>query len=922
MVDSINQLPFKSKTEELQFQAKLENAKTRAEKIDIFKEYGFNPQTDNNNEPVKGYALESKTTEIHKDAKITNTKTSGVYNINNIAQELGIEPQALTNAIKDAQINVDENSNVLIENDEAKAKLETAINSLISKSTVTKFGENSDPSLIQYCTEQGIIEKNTDGSYTIKDQEKLKQFTQQTEETNAVSKQTNISGKEVTTEEYEEDIVKVADNLKHNRAGRKKAREDYKSALNEWTKDPENQATMMISIAKNKYSKEISKKTAKILTEYNNKKSDIELFNDYMKNYASNNEKIAMAKALNEVAANVKDEDLLNALHNGNKGSFGTKDLNNKDDKFNALVYYVMQNSKYKFDKTALAEQMATAEVMDKKYENNPDKFEKDKKQWINDEAKRQVKAAETKQIEKNTKIYFSEEDRKTAEKDETNPAAIHNDIGKYGRKLVKKCPQYFADKCSSAEADFIGDDGKPYKFNEGLFREFCSYACDGNVNNLSDDAKQRFGIDSNLTLNEGRNVLKQKIFKNIDGNPRSIEQLMGNASGKVSNGELNKFRHLIETSGKHVDKNSTNAKRALSVATGIGIGAAFGGFLGFVGSELGGSIIGQGAEQILTATGSVTGDAVINNASLTGPAELNGKVITTDYINDKWGGFESTHETPVTLKGDVTLTGDVSGKGTIENGEITNTFEGQKYKDHANSWKAARNGMYSGGISGGIGSLINMGKVHANGKNFDGIVNLTQKKQKESSNQSNLNLNINTNQTVITITGNVQYGLEGYDNVTLKNRKQTKESVKQNTERLNANHIHSEYGQTTHTGNNYKIPDEINSLDTTSLSGQGQHDYKLRLLTEEEVTTCKQNGQLPQDATGPFYTKVSVTDRKNNKDISNGSDIYRLANVLTVIEDGMLKIKYEIEQDEGYLGAGKSAAKRQTVSRYWPKDK
>lgn len=824
--------------------------------------------------PAKGLGVEHSAAKAKEGVKEEKTVT---FKLDDFVKQSGLAEDKRAELVKEfeaAGLSIDKEKGIVTYD---KTKYDTAITKFAKNNRLSYLSTNEDGKAIaDKLAKDGKITLNEDGGYVINGAEGKKAvdeaFPTQTQapvETRE-NKSVKINTEVTTTTTEESEPVKVADDLKHNRAGRKQARKDYEAALTEWANDPENQPTMNISIARNKYSKDVAKKAAKIAKEYNNKKSDIDLLKDYMKDYATLDDKAEFGAIL-KMANKAPEKELLAAFQAGTKGKGIVKDLSDPVDRKNAVLYYTMQ--KGDFDKSVLINRMAIIDVMGDRSEKQ---VAKDKKEFIEDEAKRQAKAAETKQNVENTRVYFSKEARKAAAKAETNSAIEHTDIGKVGRELVMKDPGRFCTEGTAADCDFEKN-GKYYKFDEGKFRDFCKAACDGSANKLGGD----FGEDGNLTLREGRETLKAQEFRDEKGlTPRSIEQLIGNSNGKVSNGELNKFRHLVEKAGYSVDTNSTNVKRALHVMKGVGIGAALGfataglgtlaaGAVQFAGEAITltdtvkvtgkgtmfgeGTITGQGTmtgtgtmsgvgtvtgDASLTGPASITGDvsltgpasitgdvsltgpaSITGDVSLTGPASITGDVTlpyedwvkTTDYYIDEFGTSSVTHNTPVsgtttgqgTLTGDVTLngpatvtgdvtlngqatvTGDVTlnGQATVTgdvtlNGQATVTGEGtmngtgtvngegtvkgkgtvkgegtvegkatlegkEKDKKGNKHLKTAVNAAIFGGIAGGLRNALSMGKVHAKGRNFDGIVNLNKKKEKTETENKEQTLDI-----------------------------------------------------------------------------------------------------------------------------------------------------------------------------------
>ena len=726
--------------------------------------------------PAKGLGVEHSAAKAKEGVKEEKTVT---FKLDDFVKQSGLAEDKRAELVKEfeaAGLSIDKEKGIVTYD---KTKYDTAITKFAKNNRLSYLSTNEDGKAIaDKLAEDGKITLNEDGGYVINGAEGKKAvdeaFPTQTQapvETRE-NKSVKINTEVTTTTTEESEPVKVADDLKHNRAGRKQARKDYEAALTEWVKDPENQPTMNMSIALNKYGKDVAKRAAKIAKEYNNKKSDIDLLRDYFmgveqdKNkkdpYATLDDKAELGKIL-KMAQEAPEEELLAAFQAGTKGKGIVKDLSDPVDKKNAVLYYALQHGK--FDRNVLINRMAIIDVMGGRSEKQ---VAKDKKEFIEDEAKRQAKAAETKQNVENTRVHFSKEARKAAAKAETNSAIEHTDIGKVGRELVMKDPGRFCTEGTAADCDFEKN-GKYYKFDEGKFRDFCKAACEGSADKLGGD----FGEDGNLTLREGRETLMAKEFRDEKGlTPRSIEQLIGNSNGKVSNGELNKFRHLVEKAGYSVDTNSTNVKRALHVMKGVGLGAALGFATAGLGTLAAGAVnlAGETASQFVqykgrtadqtftgrtadqTFTGrtddqtlfGTTADRTIHDRTTFNYTD-NGETFTKVVNKDIFVKGQDWSVTAPGQKWSVTAPGQeysVTAPGQEYSGQVE--AEGQKWEGRGNKHlKAAINAAIFGGIGGGVNNALSMGKVHAKGRSFDGIVNLNKKKEKTETENKEQTLDI-----------------------------------------------------------------------------------------------------------------------------------------------------------------------------------
>lgn len=607
-----------------------------------------------------------------------------------------------------------------------KTKYDTAINKFMKANRLSYLTVENGADVTGKLVAKGAIKSAGNGEYVINGKEGQKIVDETIPKdpdkkpvTTMEVKPVKLNTKVTTTTVDESESVVVAKDLKHNRAGRKETRKNYETALKEWADKPENEFTMNMSIAEYKYGKKIDKKIAELSKEYNNKKSDVELFEDYVSNYATKDDKIALGQAFAR-AEKASDEDLLKAYRNGIKDKNNFKEnLDDPADKKNAVIYYALQNGK--FNKDVLIARMALVDVMPTSDEQKA----KDKAEFIKEEAKRQTKAAETRQNKENTVIHFSKAGRKSAEKADKGSATIHTDIGKAGMELVRKAPDNFCVEGTESDHDNIPPkivgyekNGKPiykyYKFSQEKFIEFCDKAC--NSATAKEDAN--FGKDNNLTLNEGRDVMKAQVLLDRDGNPRSIEQLLGNKNGSVGNGELNKLRHIIESSSNSIDKNPTNAKRALNFFENMAAGAGIGAITGGLGTLAAGAvnIAGETASRMIGFSGVTDGQTIHDRTTF----EYNIDGEKYSKVVDKY----------------------INVDGQKYSGEVEAT--GQKYADKGNNHlKTAANAALFGGIAGGVTGAVNMGKIHAKGKRFDGIVNLNNKIENHDTVDSSLSLEI-----------------------------------------------------------------------------------------------------------------------------------------------------------------------------------
>lgn len=670
--------------------------------------------------PVKGAELERTTKPEDKSVVAkTQTQTTSLANLTSAMTKAGfnLDEKAvaeLKTQLIAAGISVDESGNIDTSNPETLQKLNTTLAQFAQskQETQLKFDDSTDQEFIDKMVSDGSIRKNEDGTYTVLNKAKAEALLNHVDQEPTSEPQPPVElavDAQTTTETTRrEHAVEIEDNLKHNRAGRKKAESDFKAELEKWAADPENEDTMNYSIAQNKYSRKIQKQMKKIQKETDN--SPAEILQKYYKNYASNEEKAELNKMFDKALND--DDELLKTYRRvtGDKKATFEGDTGERKRQLAAVMVVADDPN---FDATMLAERMAAIDVMGNRSEK---RVAKDKKAFIADEAKRQAKAAETMQNVENTEVHFSKEQRKAGKKED--PTKEHTDIGKIGRKLVAECPEEFCDAGTAADHD-LEVNGKYYKFSEAKWKNFAAEICDSR--GLDDRAQDGFDEDGNLTLKEGRNAWLSKTLVTKDGQVRTLEQIIGNKNGKVGNRELNELRDMIKSTGYSVDRNKTGAKRFGRVMAYMGLGA-----LGGAAGAIGGSLIG-GAVTVAgnTAYSGVTADRTIHDS-------------TTFKFNNN--GEEFTQKVNKNIHVD----------GQEYSGEVAYRDKGQHH---------IRTGAYGAalsGLGGAITGLATMGKVHAKGRNFDGIVRLTKDTTDETTEPSKIKLTIPQSKTVTVRSGQI----------------------------------------------------------------------------------------------------------------------------------------------------------------------
>ena len=577
----------------------------------------------------------------------------------------------------------------------------------------------------------------------------------------------NVEAKKTTETVREEGAVQIADDLRNNKESRKMAEKDFQNALEKRALDKSDkdfQRTMTYSIARYKYNKKITKQMDKLNKEY---KSTEEVLQKYFNEYASDEEK----ERFDIFKSKLGDDNLLEAYKMATGDQDATFDDVTGAAKKEKAPYLALSVSEPYYNKDAVLERMAIVDIMGTR---SSKQIVKDREDFIKDEAKRQVKMAETNQNVKNTRLYFSKDDRKAAEDGSEDSALIHNDIGKFGRKLVSEFPDEFCDRVDSlSEADKdiepitvtdpkTGLSKKVYfKFSQDKYNEFCSKICN------TASSEDGFAQENNLTLNEGREAWKEQIYIDRNGNRRSLEQMVGDDDGRVGNRELNRLRHFIEKGGRSVDTNPTNTKRILSVLGGTAIGALSGGTLGALSSVAAGAIqtVASTAPQVINWNKTV---GYTDYWEFTTPDKT---VTATDYYYDASGVL--TIDRDIKVPGE-TYNGTLSGTVNVSDSQV---IDGQTVRAKANNHsKVAKAQALFGGIAGCAGSLANMHNIHAKGKHFDGAVTLTKPVTYTDTEDTTFKLNIPQSKTISVRSGQIATPDEEIGNKACKLRVKNKD--------------------------------------------------------------------------------------------------------------------------------------------------
>ena len=474
----------------------------------------------------------------------------------------------------------------------------------INNGYIITFNEGTDKEFIATLVQSNIIKDNNDGTHTILDAEKFNSaLPVQEQKTETQDINLNIEGNKKTVTVTEENMVNVPENIKTcSRSEKKQLEKEYVDTLRTLDEQSETIAAIVdLAVANAYYGKDISNKIEKLKKE-NNLYRPEDVVKYYLDNYASGEEAAKVDAIIRNEVSKMTDEELLefykaeqtkdgkNAAHITFEGQGGEK-LKEK------AKYLYAASQMQDWSKDILLNRMGLAEVLEEKEANG--KLKKDKEKWFKEQARNQVRTAETEQNIKNTTTYFSEDAAKAAKSSETDKTKIHQDIGDAGRKFVMACPDMFCDTVDDANSADFSVNGTNYKFNQTKWDKWCS----DQVNTWNEKG---YGKDNHGTLDELRTSWLGNVYVTADGDSKTLEQIIGNDNGKVGNSELNKFRHIIESSGRTVDNNNTILKRVGSVLKDVGI--AYG--LGFLTAGVGSAILGEAIKVGATATATATATA------------------------------------------------------------------------------------------------------------------------------------------------------------------------------------------------------------------------------------------------------------------------------------------------------------------------
>ena len=739
----------------------------------------------------KGLIVERSAVQSEPKGEVVSSQTDVSIPTSKLIERMGLtqdealKAEFLKYMVEQQKLNVDQDGNINFQNmsqDDISKTLTSMMKGFAelhpekfvdpNAEKYVEFTADSDAGAIQQLSqgenpaiaEQPLVTADGSRRYAVRDEGVLKeQLSTPVGEVSYESSQgrsASIEATAVTTTVTKEGVVDVPEGLRDDKKARKRleadAREGYAQLVAQANEEAskgnfELRNAIDLYIAESKYSKKIEKKEQELLqtsmgTRYNQDATanDADIVRLYLNEHLSDDERNQIYDLVEQLAQSENPQDqekLLNAakemnFYNSNTGSFA--DLS-ETERYNAALVAIAKEQN--LEPKNLLRLMATYEVMN---ERSAEQVLKDDKYFIEAQAEDFVKNQQVQQDAPNTRVYFSKESRKNAPED----GQFHNDIGKKGRKLVESCAELFGTEVSKADFDAAqkGENGgeyfeaeitdpltgekttKYFKFNEENWKRIMRIACDPESATEEDKLLLK---NYNMTLQEGRNGLEMLVPIN-DGTMREIREIIGNDNGVTDNRELNAWRGMVESAGYSVDRNTTAGKRLLHVLKNAGIGTGIGLLTGGLGSLFGGALqfAGQTAAQNITLKGPV---------SLTGDVSLDyhDNVITTDYYTDQYGTTAITHDTPVsgTAHGQATLTGDASLSGQA--------------------------GIL-GGIGGTVHGLATMRGVNAQGRNTDDVFDLTRLVSTEGEpDTKNLSIEIPQFTTVETRRGETEVGVD-----------------------------------------------------------------------------------------------------------------------------------------------------------------
>ena len=565
----------------------------------------------------------------------------------------------------------------------------------------------------------------------------------------------DVTTTETTTEKYDgiptKAEIEAAD--LNDRSTRKDFENRYKKGLEQWlSADPKHAEDMRLSIAGEKYSKQIDKELNKLQKEYKADKPEA-LVKRFFENDSSNevsNEQKENYKAFYGIANDVLnlDDKKLAELQANSKLEGNTDDNKKKRDEAIVLLnthselknYLASQNEDLNeirtnpeirantirafFAKTvgqdtleAVLYKTAVDRVMDGR---SAEQKVQDREDFLKYMSKRETQKVRDKQNVEHTQLFLTKEEAKAAEKawkragKQDDPKAQFNYVGKAGLQMIENRPDYFCKPVENLPANPV--EGRDYNYKVGdKYYKFDSKFYSDRIGKYFDNDGENY----HATLTEIRDFAGEngkRIFIDKDGNSATYEDAFGNGNDIVGYKEGKRLRKSIDATGRSSDKDYTNSIRASYIAgQSLIAGAtsfATAGLAAYAGGVISG--VAQGAAQTFTAPG--------QTVHVDGETKWVKSVVTVN-------GRNYTVNTPVTID-----------PKDVKGAEQTFNRDGQKvgYNDKVNPLKV---GLAAVPIGMAISLPPNIKKSYAkrDAGHTDDVVDLYRKPQQTSTTKKDL---------------------------------------------------------------------------------------------------------------------------------------------------------------------------------------
>ena len=631
-------------------------------------------------------------------------------------------------------------------NGKTMQNLQTVVNEYYqAQPSLITFDENTDQQIIQKLVTQGAIEAADGGKYKVLNSEAVNAvLTIQDSRTETPRDPVTVGVSTTTVTEEQGLQPAVPQNLRNNKSARRQLEADYRQALTEWANDPENEVIRTEALANMRYHKKIEKRIGKIQKEYPTNAAILNAYFSPDNKYATENDR-NMFTALLEQAKNLDDATLLrafNADHNRSGKSGENLTAFTTDAQRQAAMRSYIASQLGGNGISDLILDMAIEDVMSSR---SARRVRKDNEYFIEEMAQREVEKDLNTQNFNNTTVHFSRADKRDAERNESNPNAIHTQIGRRGRQLVESNPEMFCTPDGTAE-DYdvkkeVNGQTVYYRFSSQKWKDFFANASDSNSWNedtqMGNDPNNDYVREYNLTLNEARSAASVDQFTDASGNLVDFETLMGNGNGNVGNRELNRYRNLARTTGLGVETNHTGWKRALHVGKDALIGGAIGFGTGYISPWLAPavSIAGVTGGEMLEGTYTTEG-RFIDYSGKTGSQTISHTFNTT--INGETFSSTVSH----TLQGQE-YSGQVYApgqSGTVEVYDEGDAYSGSGRQDNL---RTATNAGLLGTVGGAIKGLFSMKNVNDKGTYWDGVINLRETRSVPSTSNEDVSISI-----------------------------------------------------------------------------------------------------------------------------------------------------------------------------------